>query len=1363
MAKAVEVTFAIGATLGGSFNSTFGKAGQSFEALQKQLTSLQQQSGQISDFQKLQETVNRNQASMDMMRQNSQALDTQIAASSEKTAGLKSQYGDAQSEVERLNAVLVRNRDAYNAAKLNAESLRNQIQHSTGPTAELQKRYEAAQAEARRLGEAVNQSSASLKNARANAKRLNTELKASSKETKDMQRQSKDLTTQADKLQTGLDNDRKALARMKLELSFAGVATRNLTEHQAQLEAQTKRVTDAQNRLKAAQANYEAARQNLSWNNIKGDVMASAGLAYSLYKPVKQAADFEAAMARVNAVAFTGLGKSEKQKALDAEEFQKMQAQARELGRATQYTAVQVANTQEVLARAGFKSNEVISAMPGLLSMAAAEGMDLSSAADIAASTLRGFQLSADQSNRVADVLAQTSAASNTSIAGLGESMKMVAPVAASLGVSIEQTSAMLGVMANNGIKGTESGSALRNAFLRLSQEPKAVAKSLAQLGIASRTADGNMRQLPDLMLELSEKMKNMGEADKLKHLSNIFGVRAASGMLAVMQGAVDGSLDELERLNKEATGIFVALSDNVAKATGGKFTINTEEMRAGMKDIEPMARNLGISFRDLSIYTALLAKSGIKGANANLMMSQAFTQLSKNSKGVQKALKRFNISAYTKDGKLKDFPDLLREIGNAISGLDEKAQKKTLSQIFGGDDAAIAAQTWIKGLNDGSWFDMGKAAEGAKGVSYQMMEKQLATFSGQWEIAKSATQDFMIQVGNSLLPFATDLVKSFGEITAGITKIMQDYPVMSDIVVKGLGAIAGIKITKTIANIGEAILKLPGKWLEVQNATVEATRLAGTLTTAIGNSSGEVSNLRSLIQALTGPIGIVIALVVTLAMHWEDVCKWCEKAGQAINSIDRSVPTTQLNRSSANYGVRVMESAYSVPEIKQHAMGGIITTPTLSWVGEAGREAIIPLERQARGTQLWIEAGRELGILNTSQLTYDAVPSVINALKIQPDININTPELQKVSPITPHAMGGIFSQPHVGLVAETGREAIIPLEKQSRGMQIWIEAGRELGLLNNSQQTYNSLSSDVSTLTFQPDINIPELRGAGDTISSRYTAENVSQRADVISKIVNALKIQNEAQNFGINSRISEDVSRSNALDIENLHSVVAMSNIMSLLNVQKLNEAHGFNDMDSRVFESFSRNNAVNINVSELERSSPITPHATGGIFSQPHVGLVAEAGREAVIPLEKRERGTQLWIEAGRELGVLRTDFNPLERNSINIMNRISSQEAMRIQSGLNAFNSQSEVSTLLGDNVRGISLWEAAENDNFYSRGGLTENNNVSSPSFVFSPNITVTVNGGSPEAEQEYKQMTEDLFEEMFAKFEERMQRVRFDD
>ena len=129
--------------------------------------------------------------------------------------------------------------------------------------------------------------------------------------------------------------------------------------------------------------------------------------------------------------------------------------------------------------------------------------------------------------------------------------------------------------------------------------------------------------------------MKGMGKADQLKNLADIFGVRAASGMLAVMQGAVNGSLDELERLNKEATGIFIALSDNIAQTTGGKITVNTEEMRAAMKDVEPLAQKVGVSFRDLSIYTAMLAKNGIKGADANKMMAQTFTKLVNKPKEV--------------------------------------------------------------------------------------------------------------------------------------------------------------------------------------------------------------------------------------------------------------------------------------------------------------------------------------------------------------------------------------------------------------------------------------------------------------------------------------------------------------------------------------------------------------------------------------------------------------------------------------------------------------------------------------------------------------------------------------------------------
>ena len=420
--------------------------------------------------------------------------------------------------------------------------------------------------------------------------------------------------------------------------------------------------------------------------------------------------------------------------------------------------------------------------------------------------------------------------------------------------------------------------------------------------------------------------------------------------------------------------------------------------------------------------------------------------------------------------------------------------------------------------------------------------------------------------------------------------------------------------------------------------------------------------------------------------MHWEDVCKWCEKAGEAINGIDRSVPVGQLrsapalqfNSNSAEYGVRVMESAYSVPEIKQHAMGGIITSPTLSWVGEAGREAIIPLTKQDRGTQLWVEAGRELGVINNASTgdVISEIANVVNALKIQnwseaqsfgdvssrfseskagdTAIDVRVSDMPKVNSITPHATGGIFSQPHIGLIAEAGREAIIPLTKQDRGTQLWVEAGRELGVINNTS--------------------------TGDVISD-------------IANAVNALKIQNwnGAQSFG-------------------------------------------------------------EVNSLELQKISNITPHAMGGIFTQPHIGLVAEAGREAIIPLTKQDRGAQLWIEAGRELGLLSAGVTPQNQNSINMLTQIATQAIPQIPQAASSLFNQPD--------SNGISLREAVEND--YSFRGTTENNNKNSPQIVFSPNITVTVNGGSPEVEKEYRQMTEELFEEMFVKFQEKLQRVSFD-
>ena len=303
-----------------------------------------------------------------------QNLESRIVSSSQKTSELRSQYRESQAQVESLSASLVRNRDAYKAAQLNVQSLENQIKASKTPTAELQSQYTKAQEEARRLGSAVKQSSKELQHAQSESKRLKGEMQASSLQTKTMANEAKSLNAQADKLQSGIARDTEALAKMRAELSAAGVDTQNLAASQQRLTEQSQKVTAAQEKLAKSRAAFAATKEKLSFNNIKGDLITAAGAGMSLAAPTMKAADFEQQMARINAVSFSGAGRNKVQ---DAKEFEALRKQALQLGADTQFSAVQAAQSQENLARAGFKTNEIISAMPGLLEWRVrCEGLD---------------------------------------------------------------------------------------------------------------------------------------------------------------------------------------------------------------------------------------------------------------------------------------------------------------------------------------------------------------------------------------------------------------------------------------------------------------------------------------------------------------------------------------------------------------------------------------------------------------------------------------------------------------------------------------------------------------------------------------------------------------------------------------------------------------------------------------------------------------------------------------------------------------------------------------------------------------------------------------------------------------------------
>lgn len=252
---------------------------------------------------------------------------------------------------------------------------------------------------------------------------------------------------------------------------------------------------------------------------------------------IKTGAEFEASMNRVGALA----------DATD-DELEKLTATARQLGKDTVFSATEASEAMQNLAMSGFEVNEITATMPGLLDIAAAGQVDLATATDITASTLRGFQRDAEETGRVADVLAKGFTSSNTSLETLGESMKYVAPVASSLEFSIEETTAAIGKLGDAGIQGTQSGTALRAIMLRLVDPPKQAAETMAELGIETRNAQGEMKTFPELIGELEKATEGMTEAEKAATLSKIAGTNASSALMAL----VNEGADSLKNYTKE-------------------------------------------------------------------------------------------------------------------------------------------------------------------------------------------------------------------------------------------------------------------------------------------------------------------------------------------------------------------------------------------------------------------------------------------------------------------------------------------------------------------------------------------------------------------------------------------------------------------------------------------------------------------------------------------------------------------------------------------------------------------------------------------------------------------------------------------
>ena len=274
---------------------------------------------------------------------------------------------------------------------------------------------------------------------------------------------------------------------------------------------------------------------------------------------IKVGIDFEEGMSRVQAVS-----------GATAEDMEKLKSQAKELGESTRFSARETANGMEFLARAGWNTSEIMAGMPGLLDLAASSAMDLGRAADVTSNIMSSFNIEAEKSGYVADVLAHAAANANTDVEQMAEAMKYVAPTANTLGLSMEETAAAIMEFSNNGIQGSMAGRAFGTSLLRLSDPTEKMKKEMEKLGISFFDANNEMKPLSQIVSELEKSMKGYGKEQRAATLATLFGTEAQRHWAILLdQGSksLANNTKELENSEGAASKMAKVMQDNAKGA----------------------------------------------------------------------------------------------------------------------------------------------------------------------------------------------------------------------------------------------------------------------------------------------------------------------------------------------------------------------------------------------------------------------------------------------------------------------------------------------------------------------------------------------------------------------------------------------------------------------------------------------------------------------------------------------------------------------------------------------------------------------------------------------------------------------------
>lgn len=465
--------------------------------------------------------------------------DSSLTALSKRSEELKNKLASQQEKVKTLTAALKDYQNQQEKNKSTLQNLQSQLDKEKAKLVEIEAQYGK------------------------NSKEYEQQVKVID----NLEKELKDLNTQYDKNETTIKKTQAALTSAEADVKKTGTQMEKLGKQAEEAGVGADKlgiaVDDSGKKARSAAEGGYTVFKNILANLATQVINRALDGVKSLSRAVFDAGmNFDSAMSKVQAIS-----------GASAEEMAKLTDKAKEMGETTKFSASESAEALNYMAMAGWKTEDMLNGLEGIMHLAAASGSDLATTSDIVTDALTAMGYSAGEAGRLADVMAAASSNANTNVEMMGMTFQYAAPIVGALGYSMEDTAVAIGLMANAGIKGEKAGTALRSVLTRLSAPPAECAKAMEKLGISITDSEGKMKPLNTVIDDLRKAFDGLSESEQTQLAKNIAGQEAMSGLLAIVNAA-PADYEKLTKAVNNSSGAAEKMADTMQNNVGGKMTL---------------------------------------------------------------------------------------------------------------------------------------------------------------------------------------------------------------------------------------------------------------------------------------------------------------------------------------------------------------------------------------------------------------------------------------------------------------------------------------------------------------------------------------------------------------------------------------------------------------------------------------------------------------------------------------------------------------------------------------------------------------------------------------------------------------------